>query len=386
MFSEAVEINPYRPIKKGASVKFVSMADLKEYNKKIQGYVYRRYVGGSRFQNNDTLMARITPCLENGKTIFVDILGDNEIAAGSTEFIVLSEKEGKTISQYVYYLTVCPEVRDLAVKSMTGTSGRQRVETDIFKKIIVGLPDVSEQRAIAKILSDLDEKIELNHRMNKSLESIAQALFQHWFVDFKLPGHEKTKFVNGLPEGWRLGVVGEEFNLTMGQSPPGETYNEIGEGLSFYQGRTDFGFRYPTERMFCSAPTRFANACDTLISVRAPVGDVNMADSKCCIGRGVAAIRHKSNSRSYTYYRMLSLKPEFKNFEAEGTVFGSIGKTDFENMKCVVPSLEFVKTFERLVFPIDQQIENNERQLCALASIRDSLLPRLMSGRMRVNL
>ena len=219
-FSEAFEVNPQRPVKKGSLTKFVSMADLKEFNKKIQGHETRKYSGGSRFQNNDTLMARITPCLENGKTAFVDNLDDNEMAAGSTEFMVLSAKAGKTVAQFVYYLAISPQVRELAVKSMTGTSGRQRVETDVFKKITAMFPDMPEQRAIARILSDLDAKIELNHQMNKTLEQIAQAIFKRWFVDFEFPGYEKGKFTNGIPQGWREGNLVDTCEIVMGQSPP----------------------------------------------------------------------------------------------------------------------------------------------------------------------
>jgi type I restriction enzyme S subunit len=211
--------------------------------------------------------------------------------------------------------------------------------------------------------------------MNETLEALAQSLFRAWFV---------APIQDGLPEGWREGKVGEEFNLTMGQSPPGETYNASGDGLPFYQGRTDFGFRYPKVRVYCSAPTRFANPGDSLVSVRAPVGSVNMAAEKCAVGRGVAAIRHKSGSRSYTYHLMRALEPDFSRFEGEGTVFGSIGKADFQKIECVVPPAGVVEEFERLVFPWDQRIENNENECSTLAALRDALLPNLLSGQIRI--
>jgi type I restriction enzyme S subunit len=125
--------------------------------------------------------------------------------------------------------------------------------------------------------------------------------------------------------------VVEGFNLTMGQSPPGDTYNEEGNGLPFYQGRTDFGFRFPIRRIYRTAPTRYAKPGDTLVSVRAPVGDINMANEECCIGQGVAAVRHKSGATSFTYHLMANLYPDFARFEAEGTVFGSINKTASRN-------------------------------------------------------
>ncbi len=237
-----------------------------------------------------------------------------------------------------------------------------------MNRIPILAPPLAEQRAIAGVLGALDDKIELNRRMNETLEAIAKAEFRR------------------MKEEGRDSTIGDEFNLTMGQSPPGNTYNETGNGIPFFQGRADFGFRYPTARVFCTAPTRFANAGDTLVSVRAPVGSVNMATGKCCIGRGVAAVRHKSGSRSFTYYFMRSLEPEFARFEAEGTVFGSINKDGFQGLECLAPSAEAVAVFEKFAFPIDQMIENNENESQTLAGLRDALLPKLLSGAVRLKL
>ena len=240
--------------------------------------------------------------------------------------------------------------------------------------------------------------------MNATLEAMARALFKSWFVDFDpvrakaegrnpgLPKHIVNLFpdridasdLGDIPAGWRMGTVDEEFNLTMGQSPPGDTYNEIGDGLPFYQGRTDFGFRFPNRRVYCSAPTRIAKKGDTLVSVRAPVGDINMADERCCIGRGVAGVRHKTGARSYTYYAMRTLEESFARFEAEGTVFGSINKNDFHNLVSVTPRPNLVDYFESVVGLLDDKIETNENQSCTLAALRDALLPKLISGELRL--
>ncbi len=267
------------------------------------------------------------------------------------------------------------------------------------------LPPLAEQKRIAEVLGALDEKIELNRRMNATLEATARALFQSWFVDFdpvraKLDGrtlsgidpataalfpdsfeHEADGVV---PKGWSIGTVKDAFEITMGQSPPGDTYNEDGNGIPFYQGRTDFGFRFPTRRMYCTAPTRYAKQGDTLVSVRAPVGDINMADEECCIGRGVASVRHKSGASSFTYYAMANLYPDFAAYEAEGTVFGSINKQNFENLRCIVPSPSIVSAYEKLVGPLDEQISTFEKQSRTLATLRDTLLPKLLSGELRV--
>ncbi len=260
------------------------------------------------------------------------------------------------------------------------------------------------QRAIAHILGTLDDKIELNRRMNETLEGIARALFKSWFVDFDpvrakaegrdpglpkpladlFPDSFEDSELGEIPKGWRVGSMDEEFDLTMGQSPPGETYNDRGEGLPFFQGRADFTFRFPTRRVYCTAPTRFAKAGDTLVSVRAPVGDINMAAEECAIGRGVAAVRHKTGSRSYTYLFLCVLEDVFARFEGEGTVFGSIGKEDFHAIPGIVAPRELVPAFERVASPLDDQIEANERESHTLAAVRDTLLPKLVSGEVRV--
>ena len=252
--------------------------------------------------------------------------------------------------------------------SVFGNATRQDVEL-----LSLTWPDeVSDRRIIAEVLGSLDDKIELNRRMNATLESMARAVFKAWFME-----NEEAK-------GWKAGTIYEDFSLIMGQSPPGKTYNEEKMGIPFFQGRADFGFRFPTNRVYCTAPTRFAKPGDTLVSVRAPVGDINMVAEKCAIGRGVAAIRHKTGSRSYTYYSMHMLKEEFNRFEAEGTVFGSINKADFQALKVKIPPPDKVLGFEEICYPIDQQVENNKKQSYTLASLRDALLPRLMSGEMRV--
>jgi len=274
-----------------------------------------------------------------------------------------------------------------------------------FDKLLIPVPDRKSQEIIGDIYFTLSYKIEINRQMNETLEAMARAIFQSWFVDFdpvwaKAEGRQPAGMdtataalfpsefeeVEGreVPKGWGVEPLSESFTIIMGQSPPGTTYNENGEGMPFFQGRTDFGFRYPTVRVYCTAPTRFAEAGDSLVSVRAPVGDINLAQEKCCVGRGVAAVRHKTGSRSFTYYQMLSFKDIFALFESEGTVFGSIAKTDFNSIECITPPNEIVKKFEQIVFPIDQMIENNEQQSRTLAQLRDTLLPKLMSGEIQV--
>ncbi len=267
------------------------------------------------------------------------------------------------------------------------------------------LPPLEEQRAIACVLSALDDKIELNRRMSRTLEEMAWALFKSWFVDFDpvhaktngqpsglppdldalFPGAFETSELGEIPAGWEVEALGDVFRITMGQSPPGKIYNQVREGLPFYQGRTDFGFRFPGRRVYCTEPTRFAEKGDSLVSVRAPVGDINMAMEPCCIGHGIAAVRHLSGSRSYTYYSMRSLRNIFERFEAEGIVFGAIGKKDFRSMLWVSPPDRLVAQFDELCLGMDNQIEASEVVTNLLIVKRDTLLPQLISGAVRLD-
>ncbi|MCQ2530903.1 MAG: restriction endonuclease subunit S [Lachnospiraceae bacterium] len=182
-----------------------------------------------------------------------------------------------------------------------------------------------------------------------------------------------------------LGTLKDIAEITMGQSPSGSSYNEDGTGEVFYQGRAEFGSRFPTRRLFTTEPKRMAEAGDVLLSVRAPVGALNVAYERCCIGRGLGAIRSKDNHQSYVLYTMFALRPELDVFNGEGTVFGSINRDALNNMPISIPSVEDLDAFEALVSPIDSMIRTNYEEICRLQAMRDSLLPRLMSGEIDVS-
>jgi type I restriction enzyme S subunit len=286
----------------------------------------------------------------------------------------------KTTNEFLYYLLkYCID----RIKKNTHGAVFDTITRQTFDNIEITIPALPTQTRIAQILTSLDDKIELLQQMNQTLETMAQAIFKEWFVDFKFPGFD-GEMVDGVPKGWRKGKLGEEFDLVMGQSPKGETYNQDGNGMVFYQGRTDFGFRFPTNRLFTTEPNRKANTLDTLVSVRAPVGDINMANELCCIGRGLSSVRHKTKAFSYTYYLMKSIENIFKGFESEGTVFGSINKSNFENIEIFIPELKLFQEFEMIVNPIDYKILENHHQIRTLTHLRDTLLPRLMSGKIEI--
>ena len=174
-----IEFNPKITLKKGTIAKKVAMDKVLPYTKYINEFEYANYTGGSKFQNGDTIMARITPCLENGKTAFVDFLDENEIGFGSTEFIVLRERKGISDAQYIYYLSISPQFRKIAINSMVGSSGRQRVQQSVLDELELFVPDINEQRKIANILNKIDEKIRINNRINDNLEKLLVYMYEN---------------------------------------------------------------------------------------------------------------------------------------------------------------------------------------------------------------
>ena len=253
-----------------------------------------------------------------------------------------------------------------------GTSTRGGLSGWIVKRMEINLPPLHEQKQVVAILSKIDEKIAVNTAINENLEHQAQAIYRKMFLDNTF-------------ESWKKGVLSDIAIITMGQSPNGDTFNETGNGTVFYQGCTDFGFRFPTRRLYTTEPKRMAMCGDTLMSVRAPVGDLNTAYEECCIGRGLAAIHSKDSHQSFVLYTLYALKKQFELFNGEGTVFGSINKDSLNSMEIVIPPIELIERFDCIVNPIDRIIRNNYDEICRLQDIRNSLLPKLMNGEIDVS-
>ena len=286
---------------------------------------------------------------------------------------------------FMYYVVASKQFKNAITHLATGTTIKN-VSLETMRNYSFIAPSIYEQKRIANILSSLDDKIELNRRINENLEQQAQALFKSWFVDFE--PFKDGKFVDSelgmIPEGWRVGVLADIANITMGQSPKGTSYNEIGDGISFYQGRAEFGNRFPSVRLFTTEPSRYAEPYSVLLSVRAPVGDINIAVERCCIGRGLASILSKNKHQSFVLYTMFFLKKELDKFNSEGTVFGSINRSSLENLKIIIPPVDIIDKFENLTSKIDVMLLNLFQETTSLAQLRDTLLPRLMSGELEI--
>lgn len=226
-----------------------------------------------------------------------------------------------------------------------------------------------------------------NRRRNDNLEQQAQALYKSWFIDFE--PFKDCEFIESefgfIPEAWRVGPLSDLAEITMGQSPSGKSYNENGDGMLFYQGRAEFGDRYPSIRLYTTEPSRIAEQNSVLLSVRAPVGDTNIAYNKCCIGRGLASIKAKHGFNSFIFYMTKSLKDQFDLYNGEGTVFGSINRDSLNSMKVIVPSNDVINDFEKIVAPLDLKYKSLFNENLLLTQQRDTLLPKLMSGELKIN-
>lgn len=292
---------------------------------------------------------------------------------------------------YLYYLLKTIPLASYGGGSAVPTLNRNHIHPIEIKHT----PSLEEQRRIAGILGAIDNKIENNRRINTTLELQAQTLYKQWFVDFEFPNEEGKPYKSSggkmvdselgqIPEGWSVGALSDLADITMGQSPNGKSFNENGEGIVFYQGRTEFGIRYPSIRLYTTEPTRYAEPMSVLLSVRAPVGDINIATQKCCIGRGVASIKSKTDDNAYMYCCLKELRPQLDQYNGEGTVFGSINRKELEGLSLCVPKNEVISQFNNLVLGMDRQMLNLFQQTQNLATLRDTLLPKLMNGEIKV--
>ena len=316
---------------------------------------------------NDIVFARTGA--STGRNYFYDGTDGEFVYAGF--LIKFSIDERKVNPKYIKYFCQSKQYKDWINSFNTGST-RGNINAQTLGKMPIPLIDRTAQDALVSILSSIDEKIKKNNEINNNLEQQAQAIYQQMFID-------------NASSDWTEGTLSDIADITMGQSPSGSSYNEDGNGTIFFQGRAEFGFRFPTVRLYTTEPKRMACANDTLMSVRAPVGDLNVAHTDCCIGRGLATIHSKNNHQSFVLYTMFSLKKQLDVFNGEGTVFGSINRNSLNEMPLLIPSSEKIDEFEALVAPMDAAIRNNYDEICRLEQLRDSLLSKLMSGELDVS-
>lgn len=378
--------NPKISLEKDKEYPFIEMENISPGNRYVSSTRKRIFKGGgSKFMTGDVLFAKITPSLENGKIAQVK---DTAIKGfGSTEFFVFKHREGNSDSSFIYYLSFSEMIRKPAEKSMFGASGRQRADLNVVQDLEIEVPPLPIQRKIAAILSAYDGLIENNTRRIQILEELAQTIYKEWFVKFRFPGYEKVKIVDSelgeIPEGWRVKRLGDVSNIVMGQSPSSKIYNTNGEGLPFHQGVKDFGARFPSHKTYCTVDKRLAEKGDVLVSVRAPVGRINIANTKIIVGRGLAALRHEGLLQSFLFYQLKNIFAG-EDSMGSGSIFNAITKEDMSNKKFLAPNKSIDRKFNELIGSLDKQIEILQSQIENLKNTRDLLSPKLISGEIDV--
>ena len=369
---EVAIINPTEYIKKGEVAKNIPMDFLDNFTRKISKYTEKEFSWGMKFRNWDTLFARITPCLENGKTAYVDILDDWEIAFWSTEYIVIREKKERSNSMFLYYLSVSPFFRDIAIKAMTGTSWRQRVQTDVLVNTKLHLPPLPEQQAIAAVLSSFDDKIELLRAENQTLEQMGQELFKERFG--------KWKIGDDLPEGWRVGKLGEIIKFIKGKKPKAvsDSYKEgwIPQVLIETLDGWISLFADPEKSILLNSG-EIVMVMDGASSGRCEIG------FSWVLWSTLGKIDVNPSLKLMVY---ALLKNKFKEING-GTTGSSIPHTD-KNKICdfdfIIPTKEILYDFNKVYWNSIEKILSNRKQIQTLSATRDLPLPKLMSGEVRV--
>ena len=321
---------------------------------------------------------------KNGKLAFAGFL------------IKFSLDKSKVNPKYLKYFTISKPYKQW-VDNLSNGSTRGNINAKTFAECPIILPSREQQDYLVRVLSSLEEKIQTNNQINQELEAMAKTLYDYWFVQFDFPDQNGKLYKSSggkmvyhpelkreIPDGWGVEKLGDIANITMGQSPKGTSYNEVGEGMLFFQGSTDFGWRFPVARQYTTEPSRIAEEDDILLSVRAPVGTFKIADTRCCIGRGLAAINSKVGANSYIFNVMQDFKKLFAMMNSVGTTFGSITKDDLYSLQLVYPPTELLMKFDQSVKSIDREVKNRSCQNQELTQLRDWLLPMLMNGQVKV--
>ena len=337
--SDIADFNPSETIKKGSIAKKISMDVLRPFCRDVTYYTEERFSGGTKFRNGDTIMARITPCLENGKTAQVSILNDGEVGFGSTEYIVFRAKEGIADKNYLFYLVCSPEVREPAIKSMVGSSGRQRVQTDVVKNLVIEVPPLAEQEKIGSFLKLIDDKIALNDRINKNLEQQAQTLFKSWFLDYE-------PWDGSVPNSWNSGKLGDFAEIKRGGSP-----RPIQEYLS------DSGLRWLKISDVTSLQTPFIidikdhiieaglrktvflKAGSLVLSNSATPGIPKILDVDSCIHDGWLYFPESKFSKEYLYLYFKYIRQQLVNL-SNGSVFNNLKTDILKGYPTILPDKE----------------------------------------------
>lgn len=376
--SDFVEINPKETLPKYTLAKKIAMEKLQPFCREVSGYDLEKFSGGSKFRNGDTIMARITPCLENGKIAQINILDKEEVGFGSTEFLVFRAKKGFSDPNFIYYLIISELVRIPAIKSMVGSSGRQRVQTSVLENLEIDLPDLETQKKIAKVLSALDDKIELNNQINKNLEEQAQALYNSWFVDFE-------PFGGVVPADWAQADIYSLAEVIYGAPFASKYFNNTGDGIPIIRIRDLEEQKFITYTTEKHSKGYLLQKGDIVVGMDGEFRPYIWGNSQAWLNQRVCVFKNKRpNGKAFLYYTIKPLLLAIEQTQVATTVI-HIGKKDFDLFKVTLPANEILDKFDNITTPIIDQIVQNTFENKILCDIRETLLPKLMSGEIDVD-
>ena len=372
-FTEYVEVNPKTNLKKGEYAPFVEMANVSITYREPEKIEYKKYTSGPKFQNGDSVVARIEPCLQNGKRFFWK---SDKIGFGSTEYIVFRAKEGKMDSKYLFYLLKTDYIKKSMVSSMVGATGRQRVNNDIFGQIEIVVPNIEKQKKIGRTLFLYDDLIENNQKQIKLLEEAAQRLYKEWFVDLRFPGQENTKIVDGVPEGWRISSIYDVFDIKYGKNLPTSKITKAGQ-YPVYGASGVIG--YYNEKN-----------CDdyaTLVTSRGNgSGDVFRTHHKQSYVTNNSFIARRNDKNSFIeneFTFQLFSNTDFKKL-CTGSAQPQLTNTSIQKIKILLPNRQLIEKYQRCTIEMSEKQEALYQEQRALTQARNRLLPKLMNGTVEV--
>ena len=385
--SDIIEFNPRETIARKQVCKKVPMEYLQPFTRQISGFEEAPYAGGTKFRNNDTIMARITPCLENGKTAFVKGFAENEVVFGSTEYIVMRAIPGASDPVFIYYLATSPSFREVAIKSMVGSSGRQRVQQDVLENLELVLPDYETQVRVGKVLSAFDDKIELNTQINHNLEEQAKAIFKSWFVDFE--PFQNGKFIDSelgqIPAGWQVADVYSIASVIYGAPFASKRFlsEKIGHPIVRIRDLATEAPQVYTDEIhpkgYIIKPGDIVVGMDGEFRAYLWGGEEAWLNQRVCV--------FKPKDEFASAFVRLSIMPLLAAVEASevATTVIHLGKNDIDKFKIILPDTMTLEKYNAVAIPIYEQIVSNKLEARRLAQLRDALLPKLMSGAIDVS-
>lgn len=377
--SDFIEFNPRLSLKKGTLATKIAMDKLQPFTKRIDITEKALYSGGAKFCNGDTILARITPCLENGKTAFVDILQEGEAGFGSTEFIVMRAKEGVSDPQFVYYVAISPFFRERAIKSMVGSSRRQRVQQSVIENLELSVPPLQIQKEIGSFLSEIDKKIAVNNQINDNLYEMVNAYYTSLFKDVEcemttIGNYAERIYSGGTPTTSNAAYWDGAF----GWFSSGETRNRF--VISTEKTITQAGIDNSSTKLAAKHDIVMASAGQGFTR-----GQTSMLLIDTYVNQSVIVIHAERKVLPYLFWNLANRYEELRAISDSSSIRGSLTTKMIAAFEIPLANEESLQAFSDFSWSVIPKIENNLLENERLAALRDNLLPKLMSGEIDVS-